>query len=158
MGCNDGGLQARHNQRDTQWAEWTCSLGFDVMAIFPDYSDGTDVDAVCRSYTNADPIRGPSFPLMGDPLAQGNGRVVATGDDCGKVRLYNYPCVVEDAPSRCYTAHSSHVKNVKFAFDNRCAMFMSVIELRLNIDHPESSEVATVCVRQLTCPRILSLT
>jgi len=61
----------------------------------------------------------PFSPLQ-DPLLRSDGRFVATGDDYGKVRLYNYPCVVEDAPSRCYNAHSSHVKNVKFAYDNRC--------------------------------------
>lgn len=41
------------------------------------------------------------------------------GDDFGKVRLYAFPCVVEDAPSRTYTAHSSHVSAVSFAYDNR---------------------------------------
>ena len=41
------------------------------------------------------------------------------GDDFGKVRLYAFPCVVEDAPSRTYTAHCSHVSAVSFAYDNR---------------------------------------
>lgn len=34
------GKRLQKNQRDTRMAEWTCSLGFPVMGIFPDFSDG----------------------------------------------------------------------------------------------------------------------
>ena len=39
----------RQNQRDTLWDGWTCVLGFPVMGIWQNYSDGTDINAVCRS-------------------------------------------------------------------------------------------------------------
>lgn len=52
------------------------------------------------------------------PLAECVCNSVA-GDDFGKIRLYAFPCVVEDAPSRTYTAHSSHVSAVSFTYDNR---------------------------------------
>lgn len=39
---------------------------------------------------------------------------MATADDSGKVKLFNYPCVVHDAPHRAYLGHSSHVIGVRF--------------------------------------------
>lgn len=36
-------------QRDTDWATWTCALGFPVMGIWPNFSDGTDINSLDRS-------------------------------------------------------------------------------------------------------------
>ena len=36
------------NQRDALWDTWTCVLGFPVMGVWRKYSDGTDVNALCR--------------------------------------------------------------------------------------------------------------
>ena len=33
-------------EADEDWATFTCALGFPVMGIWPDCSDGTDVNAV----------------------------------------------------------------------------------------------------------------
>ena len=52
------------NPRDTKWHTWTNVLGFPVMGIWPDYSDGTDINAVDRSP---------------------DGRYLVTADDFGKV-------------------------------------------------------------------------
>ena len=52
-------------EADTQWETWTCALGFQVMGIWPDFSDRTDINCVDRS---------------------GCGRYLATADDFGKVR------------------------------------------------------------------------
>jgi hypothetical protein len=41
-------LQVQQNQRDTAWASYTNTLGFSVMGIWPDGTDGTDINAVCR--------------------------------------------------------------------------------------------------------------
>ena len=84
-------------ERDTNWHTWTCVLGFPVMGIWPDYSDGTDVNAVSRSRDR---------------------RYVVTADDHGKIKLFNAPCVVEDAPSLSYPGHSSHVTGVTFIKDD----------------------------------------
>lgn len=43
------GKQITANQRNTPWSTFSCRLGFSVMGIWPDFSDGTDVNAVCRS-------------------------------------------------------------------------------------------------------------
>jgi hypothetical protein len=47
------GRQVSSNQRNAPWHTWTARLGFPVMGIWPDGSDGTDVNAVCRSQRGA---------------------------------------------------------------------------------------------------------
>ncbi|GAX81084.1 hypothetical protein CEUSTIGMA_g8518.t1 [Chlamydomonas eustigma] len=94
------GRQVKENQRDTVWATWTCTLGFDVMGIWPPYSDGTDVNACDRS---------PS------------GRYLLTADDFGKVKLFNHPVVVQHAPALVYGGHSSFVPNVRWSVDETFA-------------------------------------
>jgi WD40 repeat protein len=79
--------------KDEQWASWTCILGFPVQGIFPPCADGSDINAVARSP---------------------DGTVSATGDDFGTVKLFRYPCPVEEAAYQKYNGHSSHVTNVEF--------------------------------------------
>uniref|UniRef100_A0A8C9VVZ3 EMAP like 1 n=1 Tax=Scleropages formosus TaxID=113540 RepID=A0A8C9VVZ3_SCLFO len=57
--------------RDISWATCTCTLGFHVFGLWPEGSDGTDINAVCRSNEK---------------------RLLVTGDDFGKVHLFSYPC------------------------------------------------------------------
>ena len=86
-------------EADTDWYSWTCVLGFSVMGIWPEYSDGTDVNSVHKS---------------------ADGKYLVTADDFGKVKVYNAPCVVQHAPANEYNGHSSHVMNVRFLLgDNR---------------------------------------
>ncbi|KAF6256823.1 hypothetical protein COO60DRAFT_1640423 [Scenedesmus sp. NREL 46B-D3] len=107
------GKQVQQNQRDTAWASYTNILGFSVMGIWPDNTDGTDINAVCRSH------RQPAWEAA-DPLAAaGIGQLLATAGDDGRVRLLSYPCVVDDAPARVYPGHSSHVMNVRFSPHNK---------------------------------------
>lgn len=63
------------------------------MGIWPKYADGTDINAldVCNE--------------------QG---IVATADDSGFLNILNFPSVVEEAPRRMYSGHSSFVQNVRF--------------------------------------------
>lgn len=95
------GKQIKENQRDTEWATWSCELGFPVMGIWPPYSDGSDINSVDRS---------PS------------GRYLLTADDQGMVSLLNYPSVVQHAPALCYPGHSSHVTGVRWARDESYAI------------------------------------
>lgn len=96
------GRQAQNiNVSDVRWKTHTCVLGFNVMGIWPPYSDGTDINAVdCNA---------------------GRGICVTGGDD-GLVRLANYPCVVKHAPNRETTGHSSHVMNVKLMRNGQLLM------------------------------------
>ena len=75
------------------WGRMTCVMGFPVMGIWPDFSDGTDVNAL---HVNE----------LGD--------ICVTSDDFGEVKLFNFPCVTEDAAFRAYRGHSSFVNNVAF--------------------------------------------
>ncbi|XP_034050852.1 echinoderm microtubule-associated protein-like 1 [Thalassophryne amazonica] len=83
--------------RDLQWATCTCPLGFQVFGLWPDGSDGTDINAICRSNEK---------------------NLLVTGDDFGKVHLFSYPCSQFRAPSHVYGGHSSHVTNVAFLYDD----------------------------------------
>jgi microtubule-associated protein-like 6 len=75
------------------WASWTCVLGFPAIGIWPDGSDGSDINAVHRS---------------------ADGRLLLTADDFGTLKLFHCPCVVEDAPFRPATGHCSHVSCARF--------------------------------------------
>jgi len=75
------------------WGRLTCVLGFPVMGIWPDFADGTDVNAVHVSE---------------------KGDILVSCDDFGEVKLFNFPTVVEDGAFRAYRGHSSFVNNVSF--------------------------------------------
>ncbi|XP_032355363.1 echinoderm microtubule-associated protein-like 1 isoform X2 [Etheostoma spectabile] len=83
--------------RDIEWATHTCTLAFQVFGLWPDGSDGTDINAVCRSSDKS---------------------LLVTGDDFGKVHLFSFPCSQFRAPSHVYGGHSSHVTNVTFLYDD----------------------------------------
>ncbi|KAI1894444.1 hypothetical protein AGOR_G00115880 [Albula goreensis] len=86
-------IRNRSECKDIDWATYTCVLGFHVFGVWPEGSDGTDINALIRSH---------------------NRKVIALADDFCKVRLFQYPCSTPKAPSHKYSAHSSHVTNVSF--------------------------------------------
>ncbi|MEE6493653.1 hypothetical protein FKM82_016906 [Ascaphus truei] len=83
--------------RDIEWATYTCTLGFHVFGVWPEGSDGTDINAICRSIDK---------------------KLLATGDDFGKVHLFSYPCSQFRAAGHAYGGHSSHVTNVNFLYED----------------------------------------
>ncbi|KAK5848692.1 hypothetical protein PBY51_006285 [Eleginops maclovinus] len=86
-------LRNRFESKDREWASYTCVLGFHVMGVWLEGSDGTDINALCRSHSE---------------------RMVAVADDFCKVHLFQYPCPKPKAPSHKYRGHGSHVTNVRF--------------------------------------------
>ncbi|XP_038142176.1 echinoderm microtubule-associated protein-like 1 isoform X6 [Cyprinodon tularosa] len=101
--------------RDIEWFTHTCTLGFQVFGLWPDGSDGTDINAACRSNDMS---------------------LLVTGDDFGKVHLFSYPCSQFRAPSHVYRGHSSHVTNVNFLYDDSYLVStggkdMSVLQWRI---------------------------
>jgi microtubule-associated protein-like 6 len=94
-------VQAKQNAassgtKDFDWFTWTCLLGFPVQGIFPG-PNLWEVNTACRAQSR---------------------RVLATGDDFGRINLYKYPCAVPKAKCRSFIGHSSHVTKVKFLFDD----------------------------------------
>ncbi|KAJ8348275.1 hypothetical protein SKAU_G00268640 [Synaphobranchus kaupii] len=90
-------LRNRFESKDREWASYTCVLGFHVMGVWLEGSDGTDINALCRSHSE---------------------RVVAVADDFCKVHLFQYPCPKPKAPSHKYEGHGSHVTNVCFTHND----------------------------------------
>ena len=80
-------------EADVRWNTHTCVLGFNVMGIWPKYSDGTDVNAVDVSKKK---------------------KIIATADDFGRLNIHNFPCVVSGAPRKSFGGHSSFVTCVRF--------------------------------------------
>lgn len=62
------------------WDTWTCVLGNSCKGIWPPYTDVTDVNASCVSR---------------------DGQVIATGDDFGYVKLFQYPSPVSTVCPMC---------------------------------------------------------
>jgi len=60
--------------------------------------DGTDINAVDRSNSSY----------------TGEMKLLASGDDFGKVRLLEYPCIIKNSQGVIGRGHSSHVTNIKF--------------------------------------------
>ena len=85
------------NYKNEQWASWSCTLGWPVQGIFPPCADGSDINACERS-----PDR----------------TVLATGDDFRMVKLFRYPCPVEEAAYQKYSGHSEHITNIGFSRNN----------------------------------------
>uniref|UniRef100_A0A671MQV2 Echinoderm microtubule-associated protein-like 3 n=1 Tax=Sinocyclocheilus anshuiensis TaxID=1608454 RepID=A0A671MQV2_9TELE len=83
--------------KDREWASYTCVLGFHVMGVWLEGSDGTDINALCRSHSES---------------------MVAVADDFCKVHLFQYPCPKPKAPSYKYEGHGSHVTNVRFTHND----------------------------------------
>jgi WD40 repeat protein len=78
---------------ETDWATYTCPLGWPALGVWPAGADGTDINGVDRS---------PS------------GALIATADDFGKLKMFRYPCVVDKSKFVEFSGHSSHVTNVRW--------------------------------------------
>ncbi|PIK34377.1 putative echinoderm microtubule-associated protein-like 6 [Apostichopus japonicus] len=80
------------------WATWTSVLGQEVVGIWPRSTEKADVNCADVS---------------------GNTNAVATGDDFGFVKLFDFPCPGKYATHQKYVGHSAHVTNVRFTYDDR---------------------------------------
>uniref|UniRef100_A0A4W4ENS0 HELP domain-containing protein n=1 Tax=Electrophorus electricus TaxID=8005 RepID=A0A4W4ENS0_ELEEL len=80
-----------------EWSTWTCVLGTSCDGIWPVVSDITDVTSACLS---------------------NDRQILATGDDLGYLKLFNYPAKGTYAKFKRYVAHSTHVTNVRWSHDD----------------------------------------
>lgn len=114
---------------DIRWKTLTCILGFPVIGIWEPYSDGTDVNAVDVAY---------KYNLL------------ATAGDGGELKLFNYPCVLKEAPSRAYSGHSSFVQNVRWVYRAKAAVKRQQAGVLPAEDIPVMDALATVGGRDAT--------
>uniref|UniRef100_A0A673NEZ6 Echinoderm microtubule-associated protein-like 4 n=1 Tax=Sinocyclocheilus rhinocerous TaxID=307959 RepID=A0A673NEZ6_9TELE len=137
-------IRNRSECKDIDWATYTCVLGYHVFGVWPEGSDGTDINALVRSH---------------------NRKVIALADDFCKVHLFQYPCSRPKAPSHKYSAHSSHVTNVSFMQSDSHLIStggkdMSIMQWRLvektsSLVHSDSSLGLGVSLMHNSTPRTM---
>eukprot|EP01035_Chromulina_nebulosa_P020968 gene20968-27173_t len=86
--------------KDAWWSTWTIPIGWPVQGLWSNNDDNVEITAVARSHSYND------IPVL------------ATADEFGRVRIYNYPCLVDGAPDKCYRGHSNNITNLKFSYDD----------------------------------------
>ncbi|XP_032820802.2 echinoderm microtubule-associated protein-like 6 isoform X1 [Petromyzon marinus] len=80
------------------WASWTCTQGEEVLGIWPRNAEKCNVN--CASVSHS-------------------GLTVATGDDFGLVKLFDFPCQERFTKHKRFTGHSLHVTAVRFSQGDR---------------------------------------
>lgn len=80
------------------WATWTSVLGDEVLGIWPRNADKADVLCACVSHA---------------------GLNIATGDDFGLIKLFDFPCTDKFAKHKRYLGHSAHVTNIRFSNEDK---------------------------------------
>ncbi|XP_051471891.1 echinoderm microtubule-associated protein-like 4 isoform X4 [Apus apus] len=131
-------IRNRSDCKDIDWTTYTCVLGFQVFGVWPEGSDGTDINALVRSH---------------------NRKVIAVADDFCKVHLFQYPCSKPKAPSHKYSAHSSHVTNVSFTHSDGHLIStggkdMSIIQWKLveKVTLPQNDIVVDIGATKVPIP------
>lgn len=94
----NGQLEDDPELEGRQWASQTCKLGWTVQGIWPPGADTTDINSVDRS---------------------ADGKLLATADDFGNVKLFRFPCAQDASKFLSYGGHSSHVTNVRWTTANQ---------------------------------------
>ena len=95
------GKQVVGNTRDAKFETYTSTRGFPVMGIWPEGSDAHDVNAldaasVGQPCLDGDGENNQPTTRPGDRDVRSAGFCV-TSDATGTVKLFNYPCVANDA-------------------------------------------------------------
>ncbi|XP_004681693.1 PREDICTED: echinoderm microtubule-associated protein-like 5 isoform X1 [Condylura cristata] len=94
------------------WASWTGVLGLCSEGIWPVIGEVTDVTASC---------------LTSDK------KVLATGDDLGFVKLFRYPAKGKFGKCKRYVAHSTHVTNVRWTYDDSMLVTLGGADMSLMV-------------------------
>eukprot|EP00795_Rhopilema_esculentum_P003114 gene3114-1413_t len=95
-----------------EWSTWTGVLGAECEGIWPRASDVTDVNAADRSK---------------------DGTLLATADDFGFVKIFDFPCKEKLAKFKKYNAHSAHVTNVRWSHDDSCLVTVGGADLAMMV-------------------------
>ena len=77
-------ITAAARMRDTQWATWSCTLGWPVQGIWPQVThDLTDINSVSRNSQHD---------------------LLVTGDDFGCVKLFRFPALTPHSAEKSISA------------------------------------------------------
>ena len=85
--------------KDVVWQSQTCTLGWHVQSIWSPYDDGHEV---CTA----------DCTLSSDET---DSSVIVSGDNFGKLKLFQYPCTSSYAQSKEYWGHCGHVAKARWA-------------------------------------------
>ena len=83
--------------RDIEWASQSCTMGWAVQGLWSPYRDGCEVTASDVNF-----------------MRKGEGMVVVSGDNFGRISLTKYPCTDSKAISKRYRATSSPITRIAF--------------------------------------------
>eukprot|EP00794_Sanderia_malayensis_P020047 gene20047-22014_t len=95
-----------------EWSTWTCILGKQCEGIWPRQADVTDINA---TDVNKD------------------GSMIATADDFGYLKLFQFPSQEHLAKFKKYNGHSAHVTNVRWSHDDSCLATVGGADLALMV-------------------------
>jgi len=91
--------------KNVEWQTWTCPLGWPVQGIWPNEYDDAEKTGQGRT-DGSDNITA---------CHRSNSKeLVATCDESGNVKIFNYPCIEKGATFVSGNGHSSHVTNIRF--------------------------------------------
>ena len=83
--------------RDVPWDTYTLPYGWGQQGLWPTVPDGTHFHTAVRSSSK---------------------RFQATGDNYGRIRVFNYPALDKNSPYKEYRGHSPNVRCARFSFDD----------------------------------------
>eukprot|EP01033_Poteriospumella_lacustris_P007987 gene7987-5748_t len=86
--------------KDVFWHTYTVPYGWPVQGMWTEDLQVSDLLAVDRSH---------SFEKV---------PVIAASDAIGRIKIYSYPCVLPNAPDKCYRGHTNKVTNLRFSHDD----------------------------------------
>ncbi|CAF1944366.1 unnamed protein product [Rotaria magnacalcarata] len=110
------------------WFTWTGVLGLVCEGVWPPATDVTDVN---------------STDLTKDK------QILATGDDFGLVKLFEFPVKGKFAKFKRYTGHSAHVTRVRWTYDNSYLISIGGRDVAALVwKHERNTDVETVPTSQ----------
>ena len=137
---NSGKQHTAMPTSDLKWRSDCCPLGFEMMGIWPAYSDGTDINAV-------------HVDVMDAIRSSGEVKIVATGGDDSLVSIMHYPCVVKNAPRKTYTGHGSHVTNVRWFQSPEQESEIGSVKSLASTGGRDASLILWTAVHEISSPR-----
>jgi microtubule-associated protein-like 6 len=122
--------------RDAEWYTTTVPVGFSVQGIWPQIDDGFDIQTVHRSKS---------------------GRLLAKGDDDGRVSVSYFPCTHEKECIQALGGHATHITKVRFTADDQYLVSIggfnrSVIQYKLKRLGVDENGVSVVVLPDMDVP------